>query len=128
MPGLTALPNDDGSIVVTRKFHEGVLAKMEHWGGPLRVLMEPSSLPSVNMDHMSVDPKKLPYELELVRFRSDDLIEKIRGSSVVLAMIGWQTSDVSRICRRMRIPSIYFTEYTLKTRIQIARAEELRSL
>jgi glycosyltransferase involved in cell wall biosynthesis len=39
-----------------------------------------------------------------------------------------QTSKVPQLCRRIEIPSIYFTEYTLKTRLQIARAEEKSAL
>jgi glycosyltransferase involved in cell wall biosynthesis len=128
MPSLTGRANRDGTIRITRKFHDGAVAMVEHWRGGLRVLLEPSPDETLDLDGFDVDPESLPYELELMDFRSPDVASRLRDASVVLAMVGLQTTHLVSTCRELSIPLVYFAEYTLKTRLQIAGVEEQRTL
>lgn len=125
MPSLWGCPRDDGTVVVTKKFHEGVLRNLEEWNGPIRVLMERASSESTNLDNLPVLPRSLPYELRLVESFRDHraLAAHLRDASVVLGTIGWQQSGLSRLCNELGVASLYCTEYTLKTRLQIVQAE-----
>lgn len=125
VPSLRAFPRSDGTVVITKKFHDGVLRNLEEWDGPIRVLMERSSGETANLDNIPVSPAALPYELRILEtFRDDRAVAThLQGASVVLGTIGWEQSKLSRLCNDLEVASLYCTEYTLKTRLQIVRAD-----
>src|SRR5690606_19481123 len=100
-----------------------LVANLEYWNGPMRVLVEPSETPSNNLDNLSVEPAKLPYQLKVLPFSSPELKDELRGAAIVGGAIGWQQRHLSRLCNRLGVPSLYGTEYSLKTRLQIVQAE-----
>jgi glycosyltransferase involved in cell wall biosynthesis len=113
----------DGHIVITRKLHEGLVGNLEYWKGRMRVLLEPAEVPSNNLDNLSVDPARLPYELKLLPFTSPSLADELRGAAVVGGTVGWQQRYLARTCLELGVPFLYGTEYSLRTRRQIIDAE-----
>ncbi|HEY9301710.1 MAG TPA: glycosyltransferase, partial [Phormidium sp.] len=66
---------------------------------------------------------ELPFKLELVSF-DKITADKLRNqTSMVLATIEYRQNHISKVCREAGIPCIYVSEYTLKTRQQIAAVE-----
>lgn len=126
LPGLRAEPHPEGRVGLTRKFLAGVEEYLRHWNGPVRVLMEPSETAGHSLDRVSVRPSRLPFDLRLVSFLDDALLPLLRDADVVVPFTTHRQNHISFLCRRMGVPSVYVTEYTLRTRFQIARAETPR--
>lgn len=122
LPSLTAAQNKDGTISLTKKFVSGVQQFQAHWPGPVRVVIEPDAEQSNNLDNVSLDPKALPFQLDIVDY-DEDLGAKLRGAAVALGTVGHRQNHVSRVARDVDVPIVYTTEYTLGTRVQIVEAE-----
>jgi colanic acid/amylovoran biosynthesis glycosyltransferase len=122
LPPLPARRYVDGRVGMTRKFLAGVEEYLRHWRGPVRVVMEPSGQGGTQLDEVAITPAALPFELRLVPF-GEDLTPHLRGASVVVAFTSHRQNRLTSLCKRLGVPSVYVTEYTLRTRWQIARAE-----
>ena len=123
LPSLRAVVGDDGRIGLTKKFVEGMTQWVEHWDGPVRVIIEPTPDASTDLDHALVDPTSLPFALEVGSYTSDDFVRFLRGASIVAASCSYRQNHVAQACQKLGVACVYGSEYTLATRLQIIDAD-----
>lgn len=111
-----------GAFVLTRKFIDGVIQYVERWPGPVKVLIETADRPDDNLDREEVHPSELPFGLEPLPMRDAALVERLQQEPcLVSASLVDKHTRLGRLCRQAGIPLVVYTEYTLRTRKQIAR-------
>jgi colanic acid/amylovoran biosynthesis glycosyltransferase len=114
------LPN--GKVLLTRKLIEAVVELSHYWDGTISVMMEETQTGNDNIDCKVFNIDELPFKLEVISFDliTPALLSK-HNTALVLAVPGYRQNHISKICRLAGVPCIYVSEYTLKTRQQIAR-------
>ncbi len=122
LPCLRAPRLGRGTFGLTKKFVDGVSQYLEYWNGPVRVLVEPSVEVSNNLDNVTVVSSSLGFETQLVEFEADRLRPLVSQASMVHAAASYRQNDVSTLCNDLGVPCVYSCEYSLKTRLQIVRA------
>ena len=111
----------EGQVLLTRKLDEAVVELTKYWDGSITVMMEETQTGNNNLDCKVFDIDKLPFKLEVISFDliTPALLHK-HNTSLVLAVPGYRQNHISNICNLAGVPCIYVSEYTLKTRKQIA--------
>jgi glycosyltransferase involved in cell wall biosynthesis len=124
---IPAVPLGEDRVVLTAKFVEGMEEYAKHWGGPVRALLPLALEPTDNLDNIEVRPSTLPFALEAIRFATPEgrarVRERIREAGVVFGGPNYELRGLSCWCAAAGVPCVYNTEYSLRTRLQIARAE-----
>jgi glycosyltransferase involved in cell wall biosynthesis len=115
---LRGFPLGDSKILLTEKFIDGIKMYRELWDGPVIHLCEPADRPSYNLDNMEINLKAPEFETLCAEFSEDYLRGTLPPNSLVVSSVGEQFNYVSKICKELRIPCIYISEYSLKTRYQ----------
>src|SRR5215211_4623532 len=128
LPYFTAFVPDAEHVVLTRKFVEGMERYRRLWPGRVKVLLHPAEQLSGDVDRLTVRPQDLPFELEVFRFDSPDLKDKLVGSALVLAGPDYRLPNLVDICNSLNVPCVNITEYSLQTRLQIAWVTSGRSM
>lgn len=128
LPNLKASVTDDGRVTLTEKFISGMQSYVDRWPGSVVVLIEPHDRPSDNVDNLAVDPDDLSFGVDVTSYESFDLRDKLRSCAVALGGISYRQNHLAELCNEVGVPFVYGTEYTLKTRTQIIRAEERNPL
>ena len=123
-PNLRTHVREDGLVVLTEKFITGVKSYLDYWDGPVVLLIEPSPEPSNNLDNVIVDPRDLPFGLDVTSYDAIDLRAKLSNCAAVQGGVSCRQNHLSRLCQGVEVPFVYGTEYTLKTRVQIIRVED----
>lgn len=128
MNALVLLPSLHATVVgdrieVTGKFLSGVEAYVQEWDGPVRVLMEPTPSSSINLDNEAIDTTLLPFTLEAIDYDDPALDTFLRDAAVVHGSVGYRQNNLPARCAAMGVPFVTSSEYTLRTRFQIAQAE-----
>jgi colanic acid/amylovoran biosynthesis glycosyltransferase len=113
----------DNRALLTRKFVDGLALYKELWKGPLTLLCEPADHASDNLDNVEVDLARAPFRMVTLDLRGDSLRESLVPRSLLLAPI--QFTQCSRLARAAGIPSVYVSENSLLTRLQILREDRL---
>jgi glycosyltransferase involved in cell wall biosynthesis len=113
------LPN--GQVLLTRKLIEAIVELNNYWDGSITVMMEESQFDNGNIDQKIFNINELPFNLEVISFDliTPALLQKHK-SSIVLAVPGYRQNHIAKVCDLAGVPCIYVSEYTLKTRQQIA--------
>lgn len=113
----------DGRVTLTRKFVDGMNFYAEAWDGPVFVVTQVGSQVSDNLDNASYEPEALPFAIKPVSFSSrDQLGAALRGAAVLIGGVSHQVRGWSALCRELGVRSVYNTEYTLLTRLQVVAA------
>lgn len=111
------------SFIATRKQVDGAIAFANAWRGRVRIWMEPALVPTLDMDRYSLRLADLPYEQVIAPF--DETPEVVlRDAAVVLCGTSHRQNHIPAVCRRVGVPCVNSSEYTLLTRLQIVAAEE----
>jgi hypothetical protein len=98
---------------------EATLKFAEFWAGSITVLMEETNEEPDALDLRVFNFDELSFKLELVSF-DEITADKLRNrTSLVLATVGYRQNHISKVCQEARIPCIYVSEYTLKTRSKL---------
>jgi colanic acid/amylovoran biosynthesis glycosyltransferase len=111
------------AVLLTRKFVDGMCRYASLWNGPVRCLARPATTASDNLDNVEVRPGTLPFEVDVLDFASDDMRRSVSRAAVIVGSVGYTQNHVSILGRQLGIPVVYVTEYSLRTRLQLARAE-----
>lgn len=122
LPSLAAKKVSDTQIIVTQKFLDGVLEYLKYWPGELVVLIEEDPNLSDNLDNVTVDINRLPFLVKMVDFDNIHTETELKSDSIVLAAVSNRQNHISVVCKYKKIPSIYITENSLRTRMQIVNA------
>jgi glycosyltransferase involved in cell wall biosynthesis len=123
---MTATPGArSGSFVLTRKFLEGVMEHARHWPGSISVWIERAARPDSNLDHVEVHPTDVPFDLGWIEPTdgAQRFARAIESADLVLAALVDKHVVLAELCRAAHTPLVYISEYSVKTREQIVRAE-----
>ena len=113
------LPN--GQVLLTRKLIEAVVELSNYWDGSITVMMEETQVDNGNIDQKIFNIHELPFNLEVISFdQITPALLQQHKSSLVLAVLGYRQNQIAKVCNLAGVPCIYVSEYTLKTRQQIA--------
>ncbi len=123
LSGLPVIVKEDGSFVITRKFLEGMERYAEGWPGPVIAVMHPTRHETSNLDHVTVRPGDLRFGIQALPFDSAPLRTLLAGCGFVHWGPHHLLHDLAGVLEQAGVPSVYFTEYSLRTRCQIVAAE-----
>ncbi len=124
LPSLSARFEPDGRVDLTRKFVEGVQRFVREWDGRVTVALERRSGDDGNLDHETWALEDLDFQVLPVDFRDQaGLRALLRDSAVALGTLYPAQTELAAWSREEGTPFVYTTEYTLRTRWQIAGAE-----
>ncbi|MFT4539653.1 MAG: colanic acid/amylovoran biosynthesis glycosyltransferase [Planctomycetota bacterium] len=124
LPMLPVVRQVDGKWLMTRQFLDGVLEYQRAWDGDLKVVMDPATSVAARYDSIEVGPKELPFEMIIEQHNSPRLAVHLRDSAVVLCGLSPRQAGVAELCNKLGVPSIYNSEYNLRTRRQWVVAEQ----
>lgn len=120
------LPNEQ--VLLTRKFIEATVKFTEFWHGSITVFIEETDDETDNLDKKVFNLNEMPFDLKILSFDKITPAQIKNQASVVLATLGYRQNHIGKICRLAGVPCIYISEYTLKTRKQIAVVENPNDL
>lgn len=129
LPSLTGIRRPNGRIVLAGRFLSGMKAYRELWDGPLIAVVEPQSASMVDEDRklggddVEIDPSNADFETVLLDY--DDrsaLTRELSRASIVLGGIHYRQNHIWSLGEKARVPVVYTSEYTLKTRLQVVHA------
>jgi colanic acid/amylovoran biosynthesis glycosyltransferase len=116
---LKGLVQPNGKIVLTEKFVDGMGLYRKLWDGPILHLCEPAEREGHNLDNVEVETRAPTFDTICARLTDEHLRSVLPKRSLVVTSVGEQFYSVSTVCRRLGLPCVYVTEYTLRTRLQI---------
>ncbi len=128
LPSLRAVSRADGTIVMTRKFVEGMEQYVTRWPGRVSAVLEGTLVESNNLDNIAVRPEELSFDVTVADFDSPMFRALLTPDTVVLCGGDHRQNHVVDWCRATGATAVVCTEYSLRTRLQIARTEERRWL
>jgi colanic acid/amylovoran biosynthesis glycosyltransferase len=124
LPSIGAVPHTDGQITITRKFLDGVAEMARHWDGPVEIILPPIEAATDNLDSVRIDPRDFGVSIKVVSFEDNmRMMQELSGAGIVLASVYYKLNNAAVWCGKMKVPCVYVSEYTLKTRLQILDAE-----
>lgn len=128
LPSLKAPVLDDGRVVLTQKFLDGMAEYVRYWEGPVAAIVEPAETVSDNLDNTAVAAAAQPFGLEVLPFDDRRMRDRLAEAAVVLGGADHRQNHLAEWCRRVGTPYVLNAEYTQTTRKQIAAAEERNPL
>jgi glycosyltransferase involved in cell wall biosynthesis len=126
-----AIPLQSGRMVLAGRLLSGMAAHAKHWDGDVVCACEPAAATELDGnldralggDNVEVDPRELGFELVVTDFDTPLSRQVLSRATVAMVGIGHRTTHLSRWGTELGVPVVYGTEYSLKTRLQAARAE-----
>ncbi len=123
LPVLKATRGPRGGFVLTQKYMNGAAAYAKTWPGPVTSLIELTDAPTTDMDHVEVMPGEAETGLELRPKTQDALAQRIRNAAIVSGFLSPYELETAALCNQLGVPIVFVSEYSMKTEIQIIRAE-----
>jgi len=123
LPSLKAHRNQNGALMLTQKFLNGVGKLAEGWPGPVTALVYISELPSSDMDHVVVPPNSTNLRVEIRPTSKLDFRNRIRDAAAALVFLSPFERTTSTLCVELGIPLVFWSEFSPKTEGQIVDAE-----
>lgn len=119
------------SVIMERKFHDGMLGFVERLDVPIACLLPrlTADETGVAIDSIEVPLEELPYRIYYVdrpvptidnRRTIEGLLDE--AGLVVLGALENFNMAIAKACQRRDVPYVIVTEYTQKTQLQIMRA------
>lgn len=127
---VTALPvvvADNGDIIITRKWLDGMARYAELWDGPVRGVLKPAGRETNNLDNVRVPPASLPFELRVLRPEQPWQLG-LDGAGLVMCSLGYEFVHLAESLRAQKTPLLYISELSLRTRLQIVRSSGIGPL
>lgn len=128
LPALPTRPCANGSFVLTRKFIDGATEMSMRWPGPMVVLIDEAELQESNLDELAVHPSDLSFSLEPLPHDDAALVRRVRGGALAVVSLVDKHVRMGEVCKAAGVPLVVYTEYTLRTRLQIARIASVNPL
>jgi len=124
IPSLPVHYQSPDRVVLTQKFVEGMTRYAELWDGNVVAVMHPSSEPQTgNLDDAVFEVASLPFEITAASFPGEQLYAALDTADVVMLGGDHRLTDLVRWCRSRNKKTVFVTEYSFRTRIQIINAE-----
>ena len=113
-PSLTAGIGRPDQLRLTGKFVSGMQAHVDHWEGPVTLLIEPDEHEhSVNLDDVWVRVDALPFQVVLTRFDSEQAKQTMREAAIVMGGPDHRMNHAAATCAQAGVPFVLVTEYSL---------------
>jgi glycosyltransferase involved in cell wall biosynthesis len=129
LPSLGANLSPGGSVLLTEKFVSGVQMTVDHWDGPVEVLIQKDNANhSGNLDDVWVKLEDLPFHVTVADFHSPEAKSVIARAAVVQGGADHNLNHMPGWCFELGAHYVMVSEYTLRTRWQIIDAERLNPL
>ena len=119
LPVLKAHLSTKSKLVMTKKYLEGAEEYAKHWQGKVTTLVELTDTPTTDMDHEEVDSGVTGTAVEVRPTNISDLADRIKTAGAVLAFLGPYEEPTAKLCKKINVPLIFVSEYSLKTAYQI---------
>jgi glycosyltransferase involved in cell wall biosynthesis len=124
IPGLAVGLSTDGLVRLTQKFISGMQMYVDHWDGPVELLAQRDEADhSGNLDDVWVHPHKLPFQVTVANFDSEEAKSVVRRAAVVQGGADHRLNHMPALCAAVGVKYVMVTEYSLRTRWQIVDAE-----
>ncbi len=114
-----------GSIEITKKALQGLNVYCEFWGGPVRVFMPPADGPSQNLDNTVIAVEDQPFSIAVRDFSDPEVKAAVARTGIVMGGPDHRLNGMAEYCRQRSVPYVFNCEYTLATRLQVLRSENL---
>jgi colanic acid/amylovoran biosynthesis glycosyltransferase len=121
------LPN--GNLMLERRFISGMKAHQEFWDGRMLAVVEPKpgSEVAAARGHLAgldleINPKDLEFDIELLSYDSTEVKKQLARCAVALGSLQHQQVHLVDWAKEVNAPFVYCSEYTIKTRLQVIRA------
>ncbi len=128
---LKAILRPGGKVVLTGRIVSGMEQHADDWPGSVEMFCEYANEGeednldrALSGDNREYKISELPFRLHLVDFQSEELKKHLARLKVAIVALGYRTTHLSAWGQEVSTPVVYVTEYTLKTRLQIAAAVE----
>jgi colanic acid/amylovoran biosynthesis glycosyltransferase len=115
-------------VRITKKALSGLALYRKLWGGPVRAILPPGPAHTGNLDEVDVDTRTLDFAIEVLDPRSPAARARMRSAAVVMGGADYTLNGTAQFCRDAGVPYVFNSEYTLRTRWQIARSEQKNRL
>jgi len=122
---LKGVRRPNNKLLLTQKFVDGMALYRELWKGPVTLVCEPTDEASNNLDNVEVDIETAPFRTVCEDYSSVRLASLLREKAIVVVTAGEWRNGISRICKRAHVPCVYLTEQSLRTRLDIIKADRL---
>jgi colanic acid/amylovoran biosynthesis glycosyltransferase len=117
----------DDSIILKRKFIEGMASYAKLWDGPVVCVARELNEVTDNLDNVQVRLKDLPFQVEFLR-PGGRWEEHLKDAALVLVTLIQEFTYLTDWCKARNLPLVYVSELTWRTRLQIARTIETNPL
>lgn len=123
LPALPVHYTAPDKVLLTQKFVEGMAQYADLWEGQVMAVMQPSPEESTgNLDDMVFDVDSLPFSIERADFPSGELYSALEKADVIMLGGDHRLPGLVQWCRSRRKKTVFVTEYSLRTRLQIINA------
>lgn len=119
---------DQEHVILTKKVVEGLTKYQELWRGPVHAIFPPGSGHTGNLDDARFRRAELPFTVEIVPFTSEVLKTRAKQAALVMGVPHHELRGFAAYCRSVGVPYVLTTEYSLRTRFQVIRAEQRNPL
>lgn len=124
LPSLLGSMHPGGRVRLTQKLIDGLQAFVDRWPGAVKAILEPDVRDySGNLDDRIVHAQDLPFQVEILSYQSPELLGHVAESAIVLGGADHRLNHLPKLCRSIRVPYVFVSEYTLRTRWQIIDSE-----
>lgn len=123
LPSLRAHAGPHGGVVLTQKFLNGVAQYASVWPGRVTTLIQLRDEPTSDMDHVEVFCNDANPRIEVRPEAADALRDRIRNAAAVLMFLGPFEYETVRMCAKLGVPVIFWTEFSPRTERQIIDSE-----
>ena len=124
---VTSLATDhvtEQHIRLTKKFVTGMESFTRRWPGPVvAVVREVDALTDGNMDRALYHRSEIPFEVRTIGTRGEGVEDVLNDMAIVQFGGDSWLRKVPAFCRRVGLPFVFVSEYSLKTRLQIIALE-----
>jgi len=111
-------------VRLTRKFVDGMSEYAAMWPSRVMTVMHPDNKESSgNLDDEVFDCRTLPFEIQCVAFGSDEFFLALEAADIIMFGSDHRLPNFAQWCKDRGKKSVFVSEYSLKTRLQIIRAE-----
>lgn len=106
-------------VQMVKKFLDEMIKFSTLWPGTMRVLVEQDQNKIEVLETTTVNPQELPFNLEIISANHLGPETFFQNASIAYVTSAHKFTNISKYCQIAKIPSIYYSECTLKTRQQI---------
>jgi len=119
IPALKARRLENGRVILTQKFIDGIRAYQQRWAGDVVVHMMPASVESGNLGETTHAITELPFRFEWIEQDVNAVVEAICDAGIVLASLVDPHLALAEPLAGLHVPLVFVAEYTSQTRRQI---------